>query len=117
MILYAIYRKEAVTLNANWNANGATLSSTAQSTCTLAAVYNNNTQATSCTVTAPTITRANYDIIGWNQSASATTNDTSYNTSTKKLTLTSALDNSTWYAQTSKEVSATFKPNGNKLDN
>ena len=33
------------------------------------------------------------------------------------MTLTSGLDNKTWYAQTSKEVSATFKPNGNKLDN
>ena len=111
--LYAIYRKEAVTLNANWDANGATLSSTAQSTCTLAAVYNNNTQATNCTVTAPTITRANYDIIGWNQSASATTNDTSYNTSTGKLTLTSSNTNKIWYAitKTQTALTATFAAN------
>ena len=111
--LYAIYRKEAVTLNANWNANGATLSSSAPSTCSLAAVYNNNTQATSCTVTAPTITRANYDIIGWNQSASATTNDTSYNTSTGKLTLTSSNTNNTWYAitKTQTALTATFAAN------
>ena len=100
VVLYAIYRKEAVTLTANWDANGATLSSTTQSTCTLAAVYNKETQATSCTVTAPTITRANYDIIGFNDSASATTNDSNYNVSTGKLTLTSSNTNKTWYAIT-----------------
>ena len=33
--LYAIYRKEAITLTAKWNANNATLSSTADSSCTL----------------------------------------------------------------------------------
>ena len=113
VVLYAIYRKEAVTLTANWNANGATLSSTAQSTCTLAAVYNNETQATSCTVTAPTITRANYDIIGFNDSASATTNNSSYNTSTKKLTLTSSNTGKTWYAITRAQaaLTATFAAN------
>jgi len=113
VVLYAIYRKEAVTLTANWNANGATLSSTAQSTCTLAAVYNKETQATSCTVTAPTITRANYDVIGFNDSASATTNNSSYNTSTKKLTLTSSNTGKTWYAITRAQaaLTATFAAN------
>ena len=113
VILYAIYRKEAVTLTADWHANGATLSSTAQSTCTLAAVYNNATQATSCTVTAPTITRTNYDIVGWNQSATATTNDSNYNTSTGKLTLTSSNTGKTWYAITKAQVAltATFANN------
>ena len=100
VVLYAIYRKEAVTLTANWDANGATLSSTTQSTCTLAAVYNNETQATSCTVTAPTITRENYEVVGFNQSSSATTNDSNYNVSTGKLTLTSSNTNKTWYAIT-----------------
>ena len=100
VVLYAIYRKEAVTLTANWDANGATLSSTTQSTCTLAAVYNNETQATSCTVTAPTITRENYEVVGFNQSSSATTNDSNYNVSTGKLTLTSSNTNKIWYAIT-----------------
>ena len=111
--LYAIYRKEAVTLTANWNANGATLSSTSQSSCQLAAVYNNNTQATSCQVTAPTITRANYNIIGFNTTSTATTNNSSYNTSTGKLTLTSSNTGSTWYAitQAQPQLTATFAAN------
>ena len=66
----------------------------------MAAVYNGATQETSCTVNAPTITRSGYSIIGFNTSASATTNNSSYNTSTKKLTLTSSNDNKTWYAIT-----------------
>ena len=98
--LYAIYRKEAITLTAHWDANGATLSSTTDSTCTLAAVYNNATQNTSCTVDAPTITRSGYTIIGFNTGYGDTTNSAAYNTSTKKLTLSSGNNNRTWYAIT-----------------
>ena len=53
---YAQSVKAAVTLTAKWNANGSTLSSTSNLTCTLGAVYNGATQDTSCTVTAPTVT-------------------------------------------------------------
>lgn len=55
---YAQTTKEKVTLTAKWNANGATLSSTANKTCDLAATWNGAAQDTSCTVDAPTITRA-----------------------------------------------------------
>ena len=53
---YAQSKKVAVTLTAKWNANGSTLSSTANKTCSLAEVYNGATQDTSCTVDAPTVT-------------------------------------------------------------
>ncbi len=116
--LYAIYRKEAVTLTAKFNANGATLSSTANKTCTLAAVCNKATQATSCTVDAPTITAPTNTptVVGFNTSANATTNNSSYNASTGKLTLTASNDNNTWYAITKKDAVVrhiTFNPNGN----
>ncbi|MFR2585902.1 MAG: InlB B-repeat-containing protein [Bacilli bacterium] len=110
--LYAIYRKEAVTLTAKFNSNGATLSSTSNLTCTLPAVYNNASQSTSCTVTAPTITRSGYNIIGFNTSASSTANNGSYNTSTKVLTLMASNNNATWYGVTSKAVTITFNKNG-----
>ena len=109
---YAITRKDAVTLTAKFNANGSSLSSTANKTCTLAATYNGKAQATSCTVTAPTITRSGYTIIGFNTSASSTANNSSYNTSSKVLTLTTSNNNSTWYAVTSKQITATFNANG-----
>ena len=112
---YAITRKDAVTLTAKFNANGASLSSADNKTCTLAATYNGNAQATSCTVTAPTITRSGYTIVGYNTSASSTSNSSSYNTSSKVLTLTSSNNNSTWYAITSKQVTATFNANGTTI--
>ena len=109
---YAITRKDAVTLTAKFNANGASLSSSSNQICTLAATYNGKAQATSCTVTAPTITRSGYTIIGYNTSASSTSNNSSYNTSSKALTLTTSNNNSTWYAITSKVVTASFNANG-----
>ncbi len=109
---YAITRKDAVTLTAKFNANGASLSNATNKTCTLAATYNGKAQGTSCTVTAPTISRSGYTIIGYNTSASATTNNSNYNTSSKVLTLTTSNNNSTWYAITSKGITATFNANG-----
>ena len=44
--LYAIFRKEAIKQSVSWNSNGATLSSTANSECTIPAVYNNQKQKT-----------------------------------------------------------------------
>ena len=111
---YAITKKNAVTLTANWNANGNTLSSTTAKTCGLSATYNGQKQATSCTVDAPTITApANTPtIVGFNTSATSTTNSSSYNTSTKKLTISGS---GTWYAITKKDAvqrTATYNGNG-----
>ena len=116
--VYAIYRKEAITLTANFNANNATLSSTASQTCTIAAVYNNNIQATSCEVTAPTITgpSATPTVVGFNLAPDSNSNRNNHNNSTHKLTLTSELDNKTWYAQTMKDPvdrTITFYRNNN----
>ena len=114
---YAQTTKAKVTLTAKWNANGATLSSTANKTCDLAAVYNGAAQATSCTVDAPTITRDGYTIIGYNTTAGATTNNSAYSSSTGKVTMTSSLDNKTWYAVTKKTdaFTASFNANGATL--
>jgi len=103
---YAITKKDAVTFTANWNANGATLSSTTQSSCNIAATYNGAAQATNCTVTAPTITApsATPTFLGYNTSASSNSNNSSYNTTSKLLTLNSSNTGSTWYAQTRKDA-------------
>lgn len=111
--LYAIYRKEAVLLTANWHGNGATLSSNDPSTCNIPAVYNKAVQGTSCEVSAPTVTKEGYDLIGWNQVSSATTNDQNYNLSTNKLTITENTTGHTWYAITRAglPLTATFEVN------
>ena len=116
--LYAIYKKEAITLTAKFNENGSTLSSTEDESCTLPAVYNKETQITSCEIDAPTITApANTPtIVGFNTAANSTTNNASYNTTTKKITLTEGNDNNTWYAITTKAKinrTITFYRNGN----
>ena len=101
--LYGIYKKEKVTLYANFSENGATLTGDKTPTCELAAVYNTNVQATTCTVDAPTITRVGYSIIGFNTSSDSTTNTSSYNVDSGKLTLNITDDASpgrTWYALT-----------------
>ena len=50
--------------------------------------------------------------MGFNTSASSTTNNSSYNTGTKLLTLNSSNTGDTWYAVTSKAVTITFDKNG-----
>lgn len=102
---YAITKKDAVTLTANWSANNATLSSTSASICNLGAVYNGATQDTSCTVEAPTITAPTNTpkILGYNTTADANQNNSSYNKETGKLTLTSSNTGNTWYSQTKKD--------------
>ena len=107
---YAQTTKAKVTLTASWNANGATLSSTTAKTCDLAATFNGTKQNTTCQVDAPTITRNGFTITGFNTSAGATTNNSSYNTSTKKLTISG---NNTWYAITKKDVTLTFVKGAN----
>ena len=105
---YAQTQKVAVTLSASFNANGATLSSTTSQSCTLGVVYNGASQATSCTVSAPTITRSGYTVVGFNTSASSISNHSAYSTSTGKITLTTSLNGVTWYAVTYQSISASF---------
>ena len=102
--LYAIYKKEAITLKAKFNGNGSTLSSTEDVTCTIPAVFNKETQITSCEVDAPTITAPTNTptVIGFNVTSGSTTNNSSYDTTTKKITLTEGNNNNTWYAITTK---------------
>lgn len=102
---YAITKKDAVALTANWNANNATLSKTEPSTCNLSAVYNGTKQDTSCKVDAPTITAPTNtpDVLGYNTTKDANQNNSSYNKETGKLTLTEANTGNTWYAQTKKD--------------
>ena len=106
VMYYAITKSGPTTLTANWNANNATLSSSAQSNCNIAATYNGVAQATSCSVTAPTITApvSTPTILGYNTTAGANSNNSSYNTTTKVLTLTSSNTGKTWYAQTKKDA-------------
>ncbi len=105
---YAFSYSNTSTYTADWNANGATLSSTTQSKCTTAPSWNGAAPNTSCTVDAPTITRSDYTIVGYNTSSSLTTNNSNYNTSTKKLTISS---NTTWYAITKRQLSVSFSRN------
>lgn len=98
--LYAIYKKEAVTLTARFDANGATLDAT-EKTCKINEVYNNETVEVSCTVETPTITRDGYTIIGYNKNKEATTKEVG---SKENLTLNSSNSGSTWFAITSKEI-------------
>ena len=110
----AITRKDAVTLTGKVNANNATLSSTSNVSCTIAASYNGSNQAKSCYAKMPTITAPSTTptVVGWNQSANGTTNDSSYSTSTGNLTLTSSNTGKTWYAITKKNAT-TLKATAN----
>lgn len=99
---HAITKKEAIDLTANVDWNNSTLSSNSQLTCTLAAVYNTNTQETYCDVTMPTVTPNTNtpQFIGWNIVANTDVNNTAYTVWTNKLRLTSDNTNRTWYAIT-----------------
>ena len=113
--LYAIYRKEPITYSVSWNANGATLSSTRDTACTIAAVYNNEVQKTSCNVTAPTISFGlfsqyrTYDIEGFGLSKTTHTVEVS---SGGTLAVKSSNNGKTYYALYSKTYTATFNGNG-----
>ena len=97
VILYAIFRKQ---VTANFDGNGATLSSNSVS----CYVYNKLTSCTSDSE-APTITRANYEIKGYATTASAT--DAAVGAPTQGTTFTIGLNGATYYAITSKNLSST----------
>ena len=91
------------TLTATFALNGATSVSTGSRSCT---IWNT---ATSCNVTgrAPTITRNNFTITGWNTNATATTSILDVNGNIPALTA-----DITYYAITTRTVTATFTQNG-----
>ena len=107
---YAQTKKDAVTLTANFDANGATLSDSSPKSCTLGEAYNGGTQINNCTVTTPTITRDTFDIKGWNTDKDAEESLSAYNSATGRITLTKAGDTTTFkfYAITIKKVDGTF---------
>ena len=94
---YLITTNSPITYTGKVNSNGTTLSSTNDVSCTIASTYNGKAQATNCTTTMPSVQKTGYKLVGWNTSASATTNNTSYTLSTNKLTLSSDNNKSTWY--------------------
>ena len=110
---YLITTNSPITYTGKVNSNGTTLSSTNDVSCTIASTYNGKAQATNCTTTMPSVQKTGYKLVGWNTSASATTNNTSYTLSTNKLTLSSDNNNSTWYPIcTQNTYKVTFEPNG-----
>ena len=107
--LYAIYKKEAKTITVTFNKNGSSSLSETSKTCTIAASYNGNAQATSCNITSPTITPASgFTALGFNTTASATSSSWSANTAK------SFSSNATYYAITksSSALTGTFNANG-----
>ena len=99
--IYAIFKKEAVTLKARFNGNEGTLSNNEDKTCTIKEVYNNNEQATTCMVDVPTFSKTGYTLIGWNINNESSENNSAYNVSTNKLTLNVNDDTGNgriWYA-------------------
>ena len=122
--LYAIYRKEARTITITFNKNGSTSqtpsggsansANTLTQSCTIPAVYNNATQASSCNITSPTINASSNTptVVGYNTSASATSS--SWNQNTSKAVSA----NATYYAITRKDavtLTAKFNANGASL--
>lgn len=102
---YSITYKNAITYSVDWNANGAGLSQSTSS-CTIDKVYNETEetkQATSCTVTAPTITRVGYDIIGYHTNENATESILS-----NGATLELDRDKGPYYAITRKDINITW---------
>ena len=110
---YLITTNSPITYTGKVNSNGTTVSSTNDVSCTIASTYNGKAQATNCTTTMPSVQKTGYKLVGWNTSASATTNNTSYTLSTNKLTLSSDNNNSTWYPIcTPNKYKVKFEPNG-----
>ena len=97
---YTITSKDAITLTAKFDANGATISENTK-TCTLDVVYNNEDQSTSCKVITPTITASNETpvVVGYSEELKETTEENLVG-SEKELTLNQTNNNHTWYAIT-----------------
>ena len=103
---YAQTYKSAITHTATFYKNGANKQTNASGTavtdntvtrtCTRATTYNGTAQASSCSITSPTITpTSGYEVVGYNTTSTATTS--SWNQNTQKTGVTSNL---TYYAIT-----------------
>ncbi len=103
---YAIWKKDSKTYTLSLDPNGLSESTNTLS-CTIAEVYNGATQATTCSVTLPSIESSHdsWTFVGWGTSASATTGTASGAT----VNLGS---NMTYYAIWRKNVTVTFNANG-----
>ena len=116
--LYAIFKKDAKTITLTFNRNGAlnqigTAGSSTNDkiteTCTIQEVYNNEVQAETCNITAPSITPATgFTTLGYETSAGSTTATWTQNTSKEVST------DATYYAITKSEnpYTANFNQNG-----
>ena len=115
-ILYAISRKDAITLNAKFEKNGLGVTAIGKSSdsCILKEVYNNEEQATSCHIDLPTIeVEGLWKVLGWSEDK-ATHSD--YTKIEDGITL-SKLE-TTLYSISKKDeltLSATFDANGATL--
>ena len=110
--LYAIFRRDiTITFNKNGASTQTNASGTAVSDATVTrscSMYNN---ATSCTITSPTIAATSgFSVIGYNTSSGATSSTWSHNTAKTDV---SASTTSTWYAVTKStaQYTATTKKN------
>ncbi len=113
---YSISYKAGVTYHAYFNGNGGSVSSSDQS-CTVNTSWNDDTPATSCTVTTPVITApsATPTPLGYHMSASATTAQLGVGAT---LTLNSNNNGVTYYAITRKDAVSRvvyFNANGNTI--
>ena len=95
--LYAITKK---TINITFEKNGADSVSNTTKSCTC---YN---EEESCSITTPTISRNNANIIGWSKNSSSKEAELSVNQSIN------VKKDETYYAITNKNVTITFKKNG-----
>ena len=94
------YAVTSRTLTATFEKNGASTLSYTNKSCN---IYNTNT---TCTIKTPTITRSGWTILGFAESASATTEK--YKVSSN-ITIS---ENKKYYAVTSRTLTATFEKNG-----
>ena len=99
---YAITKKSGFRYAVNFNANGNTIAATSKS-CSIADAYNGAAQGTSCNIVTPVITApsATPTVIGYNQTASATTSQVGSNAT---LTVNSSNQGKTYYAITRKDA-------------
>lgn len=103
---------DVLNVNFNWNGWKIAWEATTSDLCYTSDVW--NTEKPSCTIDVPVITLPEWRTFVWfNRDAKATTNDSAYNPSTKKLTITE--DGQTWYLITS--VPAPAAGGGSSISN
>lgn len=93
-----VIKNKSKTITVNFDSNGADKIGTSKEKC--------KSDGTGCKITLPSITRTNYNIIGWSKNKNSSVAE--YKPGDK---ITVYSDN-TYYAITSKEIKASFKANG-----